>query len=79
MISSVPIKDPIVGGPLVILNATSHLAGRITHSDHEAEKLNSGQALFCKSAPLDGSKDVWGARHESKGRLDLNILAAGCP
>jgi len=26
---------------------------------------------------LDGSKDVWGAGHEPKGRVDLNVLAAG--
>ena len=37
VILSVPIKDRIVGGPLVILNVASHLAGRITRSDREAE------------------------------------------
>ena len=37
VIPSVPIKDRIVGGPLVILNAASHLANQITRSDHEAE------------------------------------------
>ena len=37
MIPFVPIKDRIVGGPLVILNTCLHLAGRITHSDREAE------------------------------------------
>ena len=37
VIMSVSIKDHIVGGPLVILNACPHLAGRITHSYHEAE------------------------------------------
>ena len=28
---------------------------------------------------LDGSKDVWGARHEPKGRVVQIILVAGCP
>ena len=28
---------------------------------------------------LDGIKDVWGARHEPKGRPGLNVLVAGCP
>ena len=37
MIPSVPIKDRIVGGPLVILNAASQLAGQITRSDRKAE------------------------------------------
>ena len=27
---------------------------------------------------LDGSKDVRGDRREPKGRLGLNVLAAGC-
>ena len=31
------IKDRIVVDPHVILNIASHLAGRITHSDREAE------------------------------------------
>ena len=37
VIPSVSIKDRIIGGPLVILNAASYLAGWITRSDHEAE------------------------------------------
>ena len=37
VIPSVPIKDLIVGGPLVILNAASHLAGYITRADCEAK------------------------------------------
>ena len=28
---------------------------------------------------LDGSKDVWGARREPKGRPCLNVLVAGRP
>ena len=36
-IPSVSVKDRIVVGPHVILNVASHLAGRITHSDREAE------------------------------------------
>ena len=32
-----PLKDRIIVGPHVILNATSHLAGCITHSDREAK------------------------------------------
>ena len=28
---------------------------------------------------LDGSKDVRGARSEPKGKVVLNVLAAGCP
>ena len=28
---------------------------------------------------LDGSKDVWGARHEPKGKPGLNVLVAGHP
>jgi hypothetical protein len=33
----VSIKDRIVEDPLVMLNACLYLAGRISHSDHEAE------------------------------------------
>ena len=36
-IPSVLVKDRIVMGPHVILNADSHLAGQITRSDREAE------------------------------------------
>ena len=36
-ILSVLIKDRIIVSPHVILNIASHLASRITHSDHEAE------------------------------------------
>ena len=36
-IPSVSVKDRIIVGPHVILNATSHLAGRITRSDRKAE------------------------------------------
>ena len=54
---------------------TSHLAGQITHSDREAEQLNLGQASFYKSAHTRGSKDVWGARCEPKGRVVLIVLA----
>ena len=36
-IPSVSVKDHIVVGPHVILNTASHLAGRITCSDREAE------------------------------------------
>ena len=67
VILSVPIKDRIVGGPFVILNTASHLAGWITHSDREATKLNSGRESFCPSAHTGGSKDVWGARWEHPG------------
>jgi hypothetical protein len=73
----VSVKDRIVVGPYVILNASSHLAGRISHSNREAKKLNSGRASFCQSAHIGGSKDVWGARCESKGRQGLIVLAAG--
>ena len=31
------VKDRIVVGPHVIWNIASYLAGRITHSDHEAK------------------------------------------
>ena len=37
VIPSMPTKDRIIGGPLVILNTASHLAGRITRSDRKAE------------------------------------------
>ena len=36
-ILSVSVKDRIIVGPHVILNTASHLAGRITCSDREAE------------------------------------------
>ena len=32
-----------------------------------------------KVRTLDGSKDVWGARREPKGRVVLIVLAAGHP
>ena len=42
---------------------------------------SSTQAEPCsvRVRTLDGSKDVRGARHEPKGRLGLNVLAAGYP
>jgi hypothetical protein len=36
VIPSVPIKDHIVVGPRSFFNAVSHLAGRISRSDHKA-------------------------------------------
>ena len=36
-IPSVSVKDRIIVGPHVILNAASHLASQITHSDREVE------------------------------------------
>jgi hypothetical protein len=36
-IPSVSVKDRILVGPHVIFNTASHLAGQITHSDHEVE------------------------------------------
>ena len=36
VIPSEPLKDRIIVGPHVILNAASHLAGHITRSDREA-------------------------------------------
>ena len=74
-ISSMSVKVCIIVGPYVILNIASHLAGRITCSDREAKELNSGQEPFCPSAHTGGSKDVWGAGCEPKGRLGLSILA----
>ena len=38
-----------------------HLVGRITHSDHEAELLNSGWEPKSESVHSGGSKDVRGA------------------
>jgi hypothetical protein len=37
VIPFVPLKDRIIAGPNVILNTTSHLAGKKTHYDHEVE------------------------------------------
>ena len=36
-VPSMSVKDRIIVSPHVILNIASHLASRITHSDHEAE------------------------------------------
>ena len=55
----------------------SHLAGRITHSNHEAEYINLGRASFYQSAHTRGKKDVRGAKYEPKGRVVLIIRATG--
>ena len=50
VILSVPIKDrTIVGHFWQDWTYASHLAGRITRSDYEAESLNLGWAPFYKS------------------------------
>ena len=79
MISSVPVKDRTVVGvsDKIERMPITQLAEYVS----TLKPSSSTQAGPCSVSvrTLDGSKDVWGARHEPTGRSGLNVLVSGCP
>ena len=80
VIPSMPIKDRTVISAYVEIERMplTQLARQLIST----MKLSSSTQVRPRSIrvrTLDGSKDVQGARRETKGRVVLIVLAAGCP
>ena len=69
MIPSVSIKDHTVGGPLVILNACLSLSWPDNLIQPRSRVAQLRWPYSTRVCTLDGSKDVWGAGCEPKGRM----------
>ena len=80
VISSMPVKDRtvVVTSDKIKRMPITQLAKKLVLSVKPSSSTQVGPHSV-RVRTLDGSKDVWGARCEPKGRLGLNVLAACCP